>query len=250
MKRAPCMRCKQSNRSPSGNCRFCARQRAAERRKARKRGPPTEHGRPCHNCSGRLRNSEGQCVVCRRTRHKRWVQAQRAADLDAWRAKQRAAQTRYKEKNPEKARMNRSAATMRWRETHAEAWKTYARDWWRRNPEKRRQYQKNAKAAIKAVDHRRRAAKRKAAGTTSGGALLGRAAVFDNRCWVCGGVANAIDHVIALCNGGTNWPANLRPICTPCNGAKGGWEWSAKPSVVEIYAWATRQRTRLQREAR
>jgi HNH endonuclease len=45
--------------------------------------------------------------------------------------------------------------------------------------------------------------------------------MWGGRCWMCGGQATATDHVKALVCGGSNWPANLRPICQPCNSRKG-----------------------------
>ncbi|WP_084493421.1 HNH endonuclease signature motif containing protein [Nocardia flavorosea] len=43
---------------------------------------------------------------------------------------------------------------------------------------------------------------------------------FGNRCWVCRGEATATDHVKPLNKGGPHMPANLRPICQPCNSSK------------------------------
>ena len=66
--------------------------------------------------------------------------------------------------------------------------------------------------------------------------------LWASRCWVCAKPGRATDHVIALCNGGTNWPANLRPICASCNGAKSGVESRRKLTVPEIMAWAVVRR--------
>lgn len=45
--------------------------------------------------------------------------------------------------------------------------------------------------------------------------------MFGFRCYVCGGPWEQDDHVIPLSRGGTNWPANLRPICKLHNLMKG-----------------------------
>lgn len=71
-----------------------------------------------------------------------------------------------------------------------------------------------------ANEQRRRAAKRSAAGDCSAAQLEARWAYYGGRCWCCGAAAEATDHVKPLAKGGSNWPANLRPICTSCNSSK------------------------------
>lgn len=55
----------------------------------------------------------------------------------------------------------------------------------------------------------------------SAAALAARWAMWGGKCWMCGTFATATDHVKPLCKGGSNWPANLRPACKPCNSRKG-----------------------------
>jgi 5-methylcytosine-specific restriction endonuclease McrA len=50
--------------------------------------------------------------------------------------------------------------------------------------------------------------------------LDARIAYYGHQCYRCFGPYDAIDHVIPLAKGGTNWPANLRPICRRCNSRK------------------------------
>ena len=45
--------------------------------------------------------------------------------------------------------------------------------------------------------------------------------VYGSCCYLCGKPAEATDHVVPLAKGGSNWPANLRPICKHCNSTKG-----------------------------
>lgn len=57
-------------------------------------------------------------------------------------------------------------------------------------------------------------------GTCSPAQLVARVDLYANHCWMCGAEATEIDHVKPLSAGGSNWPANLRPACHPCNRAK------------------------------
>lgn len=123
--------------------------------------------------------------------------------------------------------------------TNAERLRQRAADWYRDNPEKakarndsrdpaclresaRRYYWRNRLASIA------RAANQKAkrlgvAGVLSAGALEARIAFFGGCCWVCGAVADTIDHVIPLAKNGPNLPANIRPACLSCNTSR-SWE--------------------------
>lgn len=51
--------------------------------------------------------------------------------------------------------------------------------------------------------------------------LEAKIAYWGWRCWLCGDPWEAIDHVIPISKGGSNWPANLRPACKSCNSRKG-----------------------------
>lgn len=37
------------------------------------------------------------------------------------------------------------------------------------------------------------------------------------RCQVCGAPAEHVDHIVRVCDGGTDDPANLRATCAACN---------------------------------
>jgi len=56
-------------------------------------------------------------------------------------------------------------------------------------------------------------------------AIRHRRQMWGGRCYLCGAEATAMDHVIPLASGGPHVPANLRPICQPCNSAKGAKSW-------------------------
>jgi 5-methylcytosine-specific restriction endonuclease McrA len=67
----------------------------------------------------------------------------------------------------------------------------------------------------------RRARMAQAPGMCTMAQQLGRWAMWGDKCWLCGTSATATDHVKPIAKGGSNWPANLRPICKPCNSRKG-----------------------------
>lgn len=67
-----------------------------------------------------------------------------------------------------------------------------------------------------------RARKRGAAGIATAKKVQWRIEMWGGLCYLCGSPYEALDHVIPLALGGTNWPANLRPICNSCNAEKGG----------------------------
>lgn len=86
----------------------------------------------------------------------------------------------------------------------------YCRDcvgaWRRANTELRR-----------AAHWAREANKRAAEGVATAEQIEARIAYYGGRCWMCGDSATQLDHVKPLAHGGSNWPANLRPACAPCN---------------------------------
>lgn len=63
----------------------------------------------------------------------------------------------------------------------------------------------------------KRAKRKKAPGKTTAKQLKWRIEYFGFKCWICKKSYEEIDHVKPLSKGGTNWPANQRPICHDCN---------------------------------
>jgi 5-methylcytosine-specific restriction endonuclease McrA len=47
-----------------------------------------------------------------------------------------------------------------------------------------------------------------------------RASMWGDKCWMCGGPFECIDHVKPLSKGGKDCPANMRPACFSCNSTK------------------------------
>ena len=97
------------------------------------------------------------------------------------------------------------------------------REWAKRNPERDRQHKKKATAMY----YGRR---RNAPGRASTDQVAARWAYYAEKCWMCGAPATQNDHVIPLSRGGSNWPANLRPACGPCNREK----WDRSPLELSV----------------
>lgn len=108
----------------------------------------------------------------------------------------------------------------------------YASAWQKSNPKRVAVYNAEARAkrpswhltypeTAAAMNQRRRARLRGAQGHASPEQIAGRVAYYGGKCWLCSDPYDALDHIKPLSRGGSNWPSNLRPICTPCNLAKG-----------------------------
>lgn len=72
----------------------------------------------------------------------------------------------------------------------------------------------------KSWDSRRRARFLSAPGRHTEEQLAARAALWGGQCAYCPLPAKTFDHTIPLARGGSNWPANLRPVCRHCNSSK------------------------------
>lgn len=99
-----------------------------------------------------------------------------------------------------------------------------------RNRRYRRRWRKEKPGAARAENRRWRALNRGAEGHSSAQQDQWRFEYYGGRCAYCRGELGHDwhwDHVIALANGGTNWPANLRPSCPSCNMKKRNDDWRA-----------------------
>lgn len=62
-----------------------------------------------------------------------------------------------------------------------------------------------------------------------------RMAYFGNKCWMCGGAFDHIDHVKPLSRGGPHMLSNLRPACGSCNRSKSA-KWEGVAGVIALAA--------------
>lgn len=176
--------------------------------------------------------------LCSRHSHAASERRRRATDPEAGRlaarARYHADVERQRQRAKDYATRNRekvAAYQRRYAEANAQA----KRDYFRAYNAERREYRlqwlrENAATPAgrlrrRASGQKRRAAIRSSPGSCSPEQFQGRWDYFGGLCWMCGKEANSVDHVIPLARGGSNWPANLRPACGPCNSAKGARSW-------------------------
>jgi 5-methylcytosine-specific restriction endonuclease McrA len=148
------------------------------------------------------RHHDSRCLPCLRAYKAAWARAHSASRKPQPYTAERAAyaRERYKAKRElilaqqRAARLRRSdpyAAQYKWGRNHAEEQAQFARV--------------------------RRARKQAAAGECSLQARMARIAYYGERCYLCGAPYEQMDHVIPLSRGGSEWPANQRPVCARCN---------------------------------
>lgn len=143
-----------------------------------------------------------------------WRQALTGEKREKYVKENRARVLKWQREHPDVIK-NRSA---RWRAEHPDDFekaRVALRKWRREHP-----------IEVHLQKSRRRALEHGALGTCTTAQLRARIDMFGGMCWVHllkgeNRPYEAIDHVVALARGGTNWPANLRPICKSCNSRKG-----------------------------
>lgn len=157
-----------------------------------------------------------QSLPRRRAAQKKWrdankeyerarKKAARARDLSAMRARENAKNAANREAIRARDQARRDGDRDRYNATKR-AWSRNNRD----------------RVAHKARQRRARHARADAMHTPEDIVRIGR--LQNDRCAYCridlarGGY---VDHIIALANGGSNWPKNLQLVCRPCNSRKG-----------------------------
>lgn len=123
---------------------------------------------------------------------------------------------------------------------NAEARRRYAREWAAANPERARaamrQWKLDNRAQATALENLRRARKLGAGGAATPEQVADRVAYYGGRCWICRAPWQHMDHVKPIAAGGSNWPANLRPACSPCNRRKNS-RWYGIGRLADLVAW-------------
>ena len=133
------------------------------------------------------------------------------AEIDAYRARRRELydpdkMRQWRAENPDRAR----ESARRWVQANREKASAKSSRWAARNPDK-----------VKARTQLRRA--RKKAATVypiTAVQIEAKMAYWGNKCWMCDGPFEHVDHVKPLSKGGPHMLANLRPACASCNASK------------------------------
>lgn len=129
---------------------------------------------------------------------------------DGWKTGNREAVTRINRTSARRNATKRAAAQRAYRSANRAAQLAAAARWKSAN-----------RARATALEAIRRGRKANASGTATPEQVAARVAYYGGKCWMCGAPWQQIEHVKPLAKGGPNWPANLRPACTPCNLSKG-----------------------------
>lgn len=150
----------------------------------------------------------------------------REALMEYGREYYKANRDRFAEYSREYYKKNRHAIAAYGREyykANRDAIAARSREYCERKPEVRRHAQNNRRAKIRDSMVVKFSAED----------LVLRMSYFGNKCWMCSGPFEHIDHVKPLSKGGSHMLSNLRPACRSCNSSK-----SAKwPFTLEDATW-------------
>lgn len=173
-----------------------------------------------HNDSKGSDGKSAQCKDCRLLKKR----SKYHTDSEA-RAKERMQQRAYYQKHRDHLKQK----ARQYQLLHAIERAAYHEDYRKRpgNQEKANQRSRKYRSNpdnLKVLSHRAMQyvyRKYQAVGNSTKAQLQARWDYYSGNCWICGQVAKEFDHVKPLTKGGSNWPANLRPVCRSCNARKG-----------------------------
>jgi 5-methylcytosine-specific restriction endonuclease McrA len=155
---------------------------------------------PCKKCGATERYKDGRCKPCVAKYNRAYYKANRDKKAERKRA--------YRAANRDKvAKYNRA-----YREANRDKEAKYHRAWREANPEKERR-----------VKARRRARKAGAKGSHTAKQWEKLVKHYGGRCLCCGrnDVPMTADHIVPLCQGGSDSITNIQPLCLSCNSSKG-----------------------------
>jgi 5-methylcytosine-specific restriction endonuclease McrA len=166
-----------------------------------------------HTCRRARTGLQSNCKACARAATTAWWAAKgrpaQRAYHRAWRAEHPGSSRAASRGHYRRNRVREIARVLGWRRENLDWVKAYNRRWLKQSG-KNREY-------IRRYTARKRGATVLPVGEAD---LRAKVLYWGNRCWVCRGPAQAIDHVKPLTKGGAHVLANLRPICTSCNSRK------------------------------
>lgn len=170
--------------------------------------------------------------VKRLERLKKW-QAENVEKIRAWQkeyyartAEQRREYSKnYAKENPEKVRETK----LKYREREKERLRVQYQEFYQRNKEKFKakyaRYVENNRARVNERQRNRRALKKGAPGSHTKQDIERLFELQKKKCATCHAKLEKtgfhVDHIVALINGGSNWPDNLQLLCPTCNVKKG-----------------------------
>jgi len=160
---------------------------------------------------GPLRGEPRQGTVAGYNRHRFYGELACEECLEAVRRHQLRPEVRIRKsqwvvQNPEK----RIASLRSYYLSHVESERVRKQNWGKLNPERQREWSRRRRArqannlVIEFTDEQ----------------LAQRMTYWGNRCWMCLGSFDEVDHVIPISLGGPHCLSNLRPACTECNRKK------------------------------
>lgn len=172
-------------------------------------------GHPCKNGHWAYWRVNGGCVTCGNERKAAWVKANPSRARAYGRAHYQANADTYK------------ARAAGWKAQHPERARELNKGR-KPNVEKRREAERRRRQAdperFRAKARSRKAQRRGAEGFYTADDIAAIYRMQRGRCAYCPALLTPdnqeTDHIIAIINGGTNWPSNIQLTCRPCNRSK------------------------------